>query len=224
MTYPTGGNCWIDCEVTDPTPLPAQLTWLNQYVQAFHNTLFTTPIGDYGKYIDVASFIDYLIVNELTANLDAYTRSAFYHKDRDGKLKAGPLWDYNFALGVGFSNTIDPKTQFNYNGYRTVNRWFNSLMTDPAFVTMLKTRWKALRQNLLSDAMIDQRITTLAAPLQAAAVARDYAKWPVSKVLMPGMAGGFTVVGPQDATFDGQVKALRTFLAARLAWIDTQWQ
>src|SRR4029077_6139169 len=60
----TGVTCWTDCEITDPVPLPVpteQLNWLTQYLQSFHNTLFTTPLGNYSQYIDVASFVDYLI-------------------------------------------------------------------------------------------------------------------------------------------------------------------
>jgi hypothetical protein len=62
----TGVTCWTDCELTDPVPLPApteQLAWITNWVQSFHNTLYTTPLGDYGAYIDVASFADYLILN-----------------------------------------------------------------------------------------------------------------------------------------------------------------
>jgi hypothetical protein len=223
------GTCWTDCEQVDPAPLPMQqLTWITQYVQSFHNTLFTTPMGDYSQYIDVASFVDYLIISELTRNVDAYVRSAFFHKDRNAKLQGGPLWDYNFALGVGGSTTIDPMGGWQYQGTtagslpsRNVNSWFPMLMKDPNFVSQVKARWKTLRQGIYSQTAIDQRITDLIAPLQGDAVARDYAKWPVNKVY-PNTTG--FVRGPTDPTFDGQIQALRTFLSARLTWMDAQWQ
>jgi hypothetical protein len=219
----SGGNCWIDCEVSDPEPLPAaaQLTWLNQYVQSLHDALHTTPIGNYGQYIDVASFVDLMIVTELTRNLDAYIRSAYYHKDRDGKLKGGPLWDYNFAYGIGVAANLDPRGGMQYMVGRDVNHWFPKLMADPAFKTQAVTRYKALRQNLLSQASIDARITMLTAPLQADAVARDYAKWPVASVFS---GAGIAVMGPRDATFEGQIAAFRTFVTNRLAYMDTQLQ
>jgi hypothetical protein len=239
----TGVTCWTDCEVTDPVeptptpphlPAPEQLTWLTEYVQSFHNTLFTTPLGAYGQYIDVASFVDDLIVNELTRNVDAYVRSSYYHKDRDGLLKGGPLWDYNFALGVGGQNTISPMAGTNDSGWqyqgrtagslpsRNVNSWFPKLMTDPAFSTQVKARWKSLRTGLLSQASIEARIKMLTAPLDAAAVARDFAKWPVSTVLPGGHSG--IVYGPSVATWDGQVQAMHDFVVARAAWMDTQLQ
>ena len=219
-----GGTCWVDLEVVDPEPLGAgQKTWLTQYIQEFHNALHTTPIGNYANWIDVPSFVDNLIVNELSRNVDAYVRSSYYHKDREGKLKGGPLWDYNFSLAVGGMGTVAPAPAtngFQYQGTRNVNNWYPKLAADPAFMNMVKARYQALRANLLSDASIQQRIDTLIAPLTPTVVARDYAKWPVTSVLPNGRNG--IVYGPSVATWDGQVKAMRDFLTARLAWMDTQ--
>jgi len=235
-TAKTGVTCWTDCEVVDPDPLPApeQLTWLNQYVQSFHETLFTTPIGDYAQYADVASFVDYLIISELTRNVDAYVRSAFFYKDREGLLQGGPFWDYNFALGVGGKSTITPAPGTNDGGWqyqgrtagslpqRNVNSWFPKLMSDPAFVDKVKARWKSLRGGLLSQSSIEQRIATLTGQLDSESVARDFAKWPVSMVLPNGNNG--IVYGPSAATWPEQVKAMQDFVVQRAAWIDTQWQ
>jgi len=243
-TMSTGVTCFSDCELVEPvldTPAPphppaaAQLTWITQYVQTFHNTLFTTPLGNYGQYINVASFVDYLIISELTRNVDAYVRSAYFSKDRDGLLMGGPLWDYNFALGVGGTNTITPAPGgtndggWQYQGVtagslprRNVNSWFPKLMSDAAFVTQVKARWKTLRTGLLSQAMIEARISMLTSQLDSASVARDFAKWPVSTVLPNGGSG--IVRGPSVATWEGQVQAMRDFVVARASWIDTQWQ
>jgi hypothetical protein len=215
------GTCWVDLEVVDPEPLNAeQQGFLTGHVQQFHDSLHATPLGDYSQFIDVPSFVDYLIVNELTRNVDAYVRSAFYHKDRDGKIKAGPLWDYNFSLAVGGGTTIDPAGGFQYAGTRNVNNWYPKLVTDPAFMTAVKTRWKELRQGLFSNASLDQRVTTLATPLTNA-VTRDFAKWPVNSIY--GSGTGF-VVGPTVTTWAEQVQALRDYLVARTAWMDTQYQ
>lgn len=214
----SGGTCWTDLEVVDPDPLnAAQKAWLTDYIQQFHNSLHATPIGDYAQYIDVPSFVDYLLVNELTRNVDAYVRSAYFFKDRDAKLKGGPLWDYNFSLGVGGANTIDPMGGWQYAGTRNVNNWFPKLTADPAFMTLVKARWATLRQGVMATAALDQRITDMAAPLTNA-IARDYAKWPVSTV----MRNTGIVRGPTVATWQEQVQAMRTFVSARAAWMDAQ--
>lgn len=215
-----GGTCWVDLEVVDPeTPNAEQEAWLTTHIQTFHDSLHQTPIGDYTAYIDVPSFVDYLIINELTRNVDAYVRSAFYFKDRDGKIKAGPLWDYNFSLAVGGSNTIDPTGGFQFEGTRNVNNWYPKLVAEPAFMAQVRARWLELRQGVLSEAALDDRVTALAAPLESAIV-RDYAKWPVAEVVEPN---GF-VRGPTVATWEGQLAALRTFLRARATWMDSELQ
>jgi hypothetical protein len=215
-----GGTCWIDLEVVDPDPLaPEQAEWLTHYVQQLHDALHAMPIGDYAAYIDVASFVDYLIVNELTRNVDAYVRSAYYHKDRDGKLKGGPLWDYNFALAVGGQNTVNPEGGFQYDGSRDVNGWYHRLTGDPVFMDQVKARWRDLRQGVLSDAALAERVAELAAPL-AGAIERDYERWPVAEVY----TNSGIVRGPTVATWEEQLDALREYLVRRVAFIDAQYR
>ncbi|WP_437798952.1 CotH kinase family protein [Sorangium sp. So ce693] len=216
-----GGTCWIDLEVVDPDPLnDEQKTWLTQYIQEFHDSVHQTPIGDYSSYIDVPSFIDYLIISELTLNVDAYVRSAYYFKDRDQKLKAGPLWDYNFALGGVGAQSATPQsgddTGWRFSGTRNVNNWYQKLTADPSFMAQVKARYTALRQTHLSEAAIEERMNGLSAPISQAVV-RDFAKWPVSDVIES--SEGF-LGGPTAPTWEGQLQGMRDFLRARLAWMD----
>jgi hypothetical protein len=53
----------------------------------------------YPSVIDVPSFVDYMLMAEIASNADAYALSTYYHKDRGGKLRAGPIWDYNLTFG-----------------------------------------------------------------------------------------------------------------------------
>jgi hypothetical protein len=212
------GTCWSDLEVVDPDPLgPEQAAWLTNHLQQFQDLIHAEPIGDYATYIDVASFVDYLIINELSRNVDAYVRSAYYHKNRAGKLVAGPLWDYNFALGVGGAGSIDPMGGWQFRGARNINDWYPKLTADPAFMDRVKSRWAELRNGALSDAAVGRRIDELTAPLVNAAV-RDYAKWRVADILKPNAF----VRGPSAPTWEGQVQALRDFVQARSAWMDSQ--
>ncbi|HET9959237.1 MAG TPA: CotH kinase family protein [Polyangiaceae bacterium] len=221
------GTCWTDLELVDPDKATQpQLDWITQYIQTFHNSLHAMPIGDYAQYMDVPSFVDYFIVNELTRNVDSYVRSAFYHKDRDGKIVAGPLWDYNFALAVGANESVNPTAGFMYNGNgsggRNVNNWYPKLMADAAFKAQIKARWTALRQNLLSEASLDERITKLSTPMKNAVV-RDYAKWSVDYIYKKGQGSSFIKIAmPNGPTYDDQIQALRTYVKARVAYMDTE--
>ena len=49
--------------------------------------------------IDISTFVDFIIMGEFSSNVDVYELSTFFHKDRKGKLRAGPIWDYNLTYG-----------------------------------------------------------------------------------------------------------------------------
>ena len=53
-------------------------------------------------YIDDETFIDFFILNELSNNVDGYRLSTYLTKNRDEKLKIGPIWDFNLSFGNAF--------------------------------------------------------------------------------------------------------------------------
>jgi hypothetical protein len=217
--------CWSELEVVDPNPLnSAQRAWLTDHIQGFHDLLhaanYADPVSGYSSLIDVDSFVDQLIINELGREMDSYIRSAVFYKDRDTKIFAGPLWDYNLVFGVGgaFENDQIEGWQYEQERSNMNNDWFPRLLTDPAFVDRLVTRWQQLRQGLLSQAQLDARILELASPLVNAAQ-RNFERWPNlndSRVEM------FTT--PATSTWEGQIEYLREWLMQRVAWLDSQWQ
>lgn len=209
------GTCWTDLEVVDPEPLAAeQAEYLTATVQQFHDSLHDEPFAAYSQYIDVPSFVDQFIISELTRNLDAYTRSAFYYKDRGGLITAGPLWDYNLTLGMGFGTNLDV-VGWQFEERNVASDWFRILGTDPDFLARVSTRWRELRTGLLSEAQLDARVDALTAPL-ANAAARDFERWPVAEVSQ----GIFQI--PDDPTWEGQLDVIRSWTRERLAWLDSQ--
>jgi hypothetical protein len=218
-------TCWTDMQLVDPqSPQPAQQAYITAYIQSFQDALngadYTDPSIGYPMYVDPASFVDEIIVNELTRNMDAYVRSQYFYKDRDGKISAGPLWDYDLSIDAGGGNgNLDiAGWQYEQSALRNVNDWFQRLLTAPAFAAQVVARWQALRQGLLSDAEVDARIDRLTAPL-ANAAARNFARWPN---LTDPSVGGFATT--MDPTWQGQVESLRAWIKARMAWLDTQWR
>lgn len=60
-----------------------------------------------GQLIDVGSFARYYLLEELIVNPDAYFTSQYFYKDGlEGKIHAGPAWDFDIALNAG--NDIGP--------------------------------------------------------------------------------------------------------------------
>ncbi len=231
----TAMECWADLEVVDPTPINApQSMWLQTHLVDFVNVLygnnFADPTNGYQAYIEPDSFVDQIIINELGREMDSYIRSAYFHKDRDGKIVAGPIWDYNLSLGAGgvfpamqpggfdIENIATDAWQYEQQRDGMSNTWMQRLLEDPAFLNRLKTRWQELRADVLSDAAIASRIDGLTAPLSAAAE-RNFTRWPNLSVEQIGF-----FQTPTEPTWQGQVQFIRTWLAARVAWLDTQWQ
>jgi hypothetical protein len=219
-------TCWKDLEVIDPEPLlPAQQTWLTQYIQSFHDALngpsYMDPAAGYAAYVNPATFVDQIIIHELGRNMDAYVRSQYFHKDRDAKISAGPLWDYDLTFDVGglFDNRNIEGWQHEQSAVRDEvnNTWFQRLLSDPAFTAQVVARWKELRRGLLSEAQVDARIDMLTAGL-ANAAARNFARWPI---LTDARVGPFDT--PTQSTWQGQVEAMRSWAKARMAWLDAQW-
>jgi CotH kinase protein/Chitobiase/beta-hexosaminidase C-terminal domain len=211
------GHCFQYLGITDPSVVnEQQLTWLTNYVQSFHDALHSEPIGDYAQYIDVPSFIDHLLIGEVTRNVDAFVRSQYFHKDREGLIKAGPLWDYNFSLGSINSEAEGWHAESQLTS-RGNDDWFYKLEQDPAFIAQVAARWRELRQGVLADAAISQKITELAAPLVNAGP-RDLARWPNSGFGGFGGGGGDDAAAPE--TYEDHIQVLRDYIPARMAWLD----
>ncbi len=76
----------------------SQFAYIKKYVTDFEDVLksdnFRDSLQGYAKYIDVDSWVDYLIINEVSHNVDAYRLSTFFYKNKDskgGKLTIGPI-------------------------------------------------------------------------------------------------------------------------------------
>src|SRR5690606_35036536 len=218
-------NCWNYLELVDPHPekhlQPEMRQWITEHIQEFHDVLngpnFTDQQTGYRAYIDVESWIDQMIINELSRELDSYYRSAYFHKDRGEKIKAGPLWDYDLSFGVGgfFENDQIAGWQWQQSRFPVANNWYPRLMEDPAFVEQLRARWAELRRGPLSDAQLRARVEALARPLQNAA-ARNFQRWP--NLTQPMISFFFT---PTEPTWQGQVDFLLDWMLRRAAWLDS---
>jgi hypothetical protein len=214
------GHCFQYLGITDPPVVnEQQLAWITTYVQEFHDALHSNPIGDYAKYIDVPSFIDHLLIGEITRNVDAFVRSQYFNKDKEGLIKAGPLWDYNFSLGSIGSELEGWHAESQLTG-RGNDDWFLKLEQDPAFIAQTATRWRELRGGLLSDATVDQKITELAAPLVNAGP-RDLERWPGgSGTFGGGFGGGGDDEEATPTTYEDHLQTLRDYVKGRMAWLD----
>lgn len=206
--------------------MPQQRTYIQEYVDSFETALafidFDDPINGYRNYIDVPSFVDHLLLNEASKNIDAYRLSAFLYKDKNsngGKLVAGPAWDYNLAWwNADYCEAwTDSGWVYLFNDYcgggYDVPFWWEKLMTDPAFQSDVKCRWTELRQTTLSYASLNYVIDSLATKINQAQ-ARHFNTWP--------LLGTYTWPNPSPipADFPGEIQAMKDWIQLRFAWMD----
>ncbi len=204
-----------------------QSLYIQSFVQAFEQSLrqpnFTDDSEGYRQFINQESFIDFLIINELTKNVDGYRLSTYLYKDRDsrgdGKLHMGPLWDFNLSLGnANYCTGGDPNGWvLNFNNYCpgdnwTINAWWDRMLNDPAFTEALVARWQELRQGPLHDQTILSHIDQMVEELGPAADRND-ARWGILGIYV--WSNYF--VGD---TYEEEIEFLRNWLLDRTRWID----
>jgi len=204
-----------------------QRNYIKQFLNNFESSLigstFNDPVNGYVKYIDVNSFIDFFIMNEVSKNVDGYRLSTYLHKKKDsdgGKLYMGPIWDFNLGFGnADYCTKGNPEGWvINFNNicnqdYWLIPFWWDRLYQDGAYRNKLAARWNDLRSNQLQTSKVIDYIDSVANVLNAESQQRNFQKWPVlNQYVWPNY-----YVGP---TFASEVSWLKNWITSRLSWMD----
>lgn len=209
----------------DNEELPVQANYIRNYVTDFENALnginFMDTFLGYRNYIDVPSFIDFFLINEINKNVDGFRLSTYFYKNKDskgGKLNLGPLWDFNLAFGNADycegSETTGWGIDFNAicGGGYDIPFWWQKLMTDTTFTNQLKCRWDSLRVHQMHTDSILYSIDSLALKLDESQQ-RNFSTWQVLG----------TYVWPNNyigATYADEINYLKTWISDRMVWLD----
>lgn len=194
----------------------AQRDYIQSYIQKMEDTLaadrdsgFATR--NYLDFIDRASWVDHHLLNVFASNFDALERSAYFSKDRGGKLVAGPVWDFDRSFGAATFNATTPWDRWFVEGgvnfFQT--GWWGMITRDPEFMQDWVDRWQSLRRDLFSESNLVALVDSLTATIGPDATARDAARWPID---ISEYSGGRT----------GGVVQMKTWMTNRLRWIDEQ--
>lgn len=216
-------------------PKPGDINWRQEdYIEGFINEFeevlaganYDDPLEGYSQYIDVNTFVDYFIINELLKNVDAYRLSTYMYKDRDSvdpKLKLGPIWDFNLGMGnVDFCMTGTPEDWvITYNSFCpedffALPFWWRQFWKDKNFRIAIKNRWEELRAEQLSNNQIMAHIDSMTLMLTEAQE-RNFQRWPVlSQYVWPNWFVG--------DTYQQEVNYLKDWMEKRILWIEGQME
>jgi len=142
---------------------------LSKFEKSLYSFDYDSKRYGYSKYIDVDSFVNYLIINEFTQNYDAGNMSTYLYKDYNGKLKMY-VWDFNSSNDYYKYVTNIEDFQFQWNA------WFFMLMKDEKFTKRVIERYRYLRRHYLSDEYLMDYIDDIVEYL-GEAVDRNYEVW-----------------------------------------------
>jgi hypothetical protein len=156
--------------------------------------------------IDIPSFVDYMIISELSSNADAYMFSTYYHKDRNGRLRAGPVWDNDLTFGNdlffwGLDRSKTNVWQF-ANGDNEGARFWRDLFSNDDFRCALGKRWTSLTQpgQPLNQTTLGEFIDQTASYISEAVERNNYL-W--------GNTGNHLQ----------RIQEIKTFISNRIPWI-----
>ena len=213
-------TCWLtSMEVpmmfSDPEePTAQQLEYVRNLFESFEQALLAKDWSEttgYPAYIDVDSFVDYYIVQELTKNIDGNLRkSSFITKERGKKLEMYHLWDFDITLGnCGYfwGETGNGPEDF----WIRYHKWYPYLFMDPAFVKKVQDRWNQLMPEFekIPD-FIDQLVLSL-----DKAQKRNFQKWSIYESVD-------WIYFPSLGSYEKEVAYLKEFYTKRLSWLDRE--
>lgn len=201
----------------------AQKLYIENHITDFENAFYESEDDDiqaaYSPYIDLVSFVDYFILTEFSKNPDGYRLSTFLYKDADsvdGRLKMGPVWDYNFAFGNYWDyQNVAEDWEYDNHWWDITSRipfWWEKFMEDEQFKSVLVKRWKYWQQQPLNCDFITQRIDDWVAQL-GEAQSRNFARW---KTLGENVEIDWNA-GP---TYEDEITYLKEWTCARIEWMN----
>ena len=200
-------------EPDDITSGDDNFNYVKDYVQKAEQTLysesFTDPDAGWQKYMDMDSFVDWYLINEIAKNNDAimYT-SCYMNLARNGKLKMGPLWDFDIAFG-----NVNYNSNYNADGFWIKKAaWFDRLFEDPAFVERVKSRFDYFYSR---KADIMREVNETAQYLRYAAQENE-GKWHTF----------YTYTWPNYdiwGCYQNEVQSMKEWLSARFEWLKVEF-
>ena len=205
--------------------VPEQEEYIQNYIDDFENIMLSPNYTDsstgYPSKMNVESFVDFILVQELAKNVDAYRLSTYIYKDKesvDDRLTAGPVWDFNHGFGnCDYGQTWEPENwllEYNPEGGDQMSFWWELLWQDENFIAKVSQRYSELRSNIFSENHIFEIIDSSVVHM-GESINRNFLKWPVlGNYLWPN----YQVFD----TYDEEVLYLKSWITQRLYWMDSQ--
>lgn len=188
---------------------PEQIEYIRNYYNEFTNKAnLQNEAIDVGfpAMIDIPSFIDFMIIGEYSSNVDVYQLSTFFHMDMHGKLRAGPIWDYNLTFGNDIQYNRSRYNVWQFSNYNNEgSKFWTDLYNNPSYKCYMSKRWHELTDSgqVLSSNRVFDYIDESIAPITEA-ISRDCQRW-----------------GKTDH-YESNIDSIKTWINKRIEWMTTK--
>ena len=197
-----------DVEVDDEN-----YNYIKNYVITAEDALFSDNFKDseegWQKYMDMDSFVDWYLINEITKNNDAgFYTSCYMNLKRGDKLKMGPLWDFDIAFGNVYYNGT-----YLIDGFWIKNAtWYSRLFEDPVFVAKVKERFEyfySRKGDIMSEINANAQYLRYS-------VQENNNKW---HTLYTYTWPNYDIWG----SYQNEVQSMKEWLNARIEWLKAEF-
>lgn len=214
-------ECFI---VRDPEyTSEAQIAYIDSYVQSVENAILSaegidgTTGKSYQDLIDVDSFVRKYLLEEVTANYDGGVASSYFYKDSDtidGRLYAGPVWDYDVSWGnspayLGQIST-SPERLSRLASHSDSSVWFQSLYHKPEVYEKIVSCYAQEISPYLT--LLADEILPMLDEITAASAAMDQVRWEDQYA-----RNGYSGDRSEQITF------ITDYIKARKDFLDQAW-
>lgn len=180
------------------------LKQIQDYINNVEAYLQVPPLPssrEYANLIDVDSFIDWWFVHEIANNGEPWhPKSCYFHKAPDGKMKAGPVWDFDWYTFIPDCDWWSCKTTI----------WYKNLLRDPLYKARVKKKW---RDSLPDFESVVDFIDATAAEIHDSAI-ENCKQWPIDQ----------EINFDENLSWEDAVARLRAAYIQRLKWMDKEME
>ena len=218
------------------------MNFTKNYVQSFENALhsddfYTMYNGEkvhYSDLFDIQSLVQNWLVVEYSMDWDGMKNSTPMYKDLEGKMKMGPVWDFDWCWGN--INMYSMAQTWKIEGWHTTEQsfmeqrpqqeeqWNRYLAKDPYFAVLAYELWQEARPTYIEDMIkTGGKIDQLQTKYKTASEAND-AKWSSTyyKYSGYGLTNG-TIQYKNSELYADAITTMKYFLKKRVEWFDTKF-
>lgn len=225
----------------------AMLTYASEFVRGIEDNLYKNTTAGYTEAfakMDLASFVDFWLVQELMMNSETQHPKSCYNYINNGIMYAGPIWDFDWNTlptsssysEEGYSYTASMLTKASpshqRSGYPSSPKnesdanylWYPMLVKSATFKDLAAERWNAV------SGAIQTYVTVEIPKIQAAIAASEAVNnkmWPVDsksgflgqRYSTYGIGGGYC--GDEGKSFNEAVSTMQTTLNSRISGMNS---